>query len=999
MSSEEAAKDKKPLEWPMNRVRQTFVDFFVEKHQHVYWPSSPCVPHDDPTLLFANAGMNQFKPKFLGTCDPTLPLYPVSRAVNSQKCIRAGGKHNDLDDVGKDVYHHTFFEMLGNWYVTLSLHNAVGLVCMDRLSCFCLSHTTHNRSFGDYFKEGAIEMAWKCLTEEFGLDPERLYATYFGGDESTPCDDEAREIWLKYLPPERVLPFDAKDNFWEMGATGPCGPCTEIHYDRIGGRDASKLVNADLPDVIEIWNNVFIQFNREADRSLRPLPQQHIDTGMGLERLVSILQNVDSNYDTDVFLPIFAKIQQLTGAEPYTGRVGEADVGFKDMAYRVVADHIRTLTFAIADGAVPSNDGRGYVLRRVLRRAVRYGRQNLGAELGFFCQLVPTVVELMSGTFPEIKTRQEQVTAIIQDEEESFGRTVDKGLAKFKEMAKKSEGGVFSGEDAHFLYTSMGFPVDLTELMAEEVKLTIDKEGFDKMMKMEQELSAAAHQAKMSGSSGKDMRLVAEQTAALVGKGVTATDDEPKYLWDVDLDGCVAKALFVGRNETEDKIGFVDSISAANGSVGMILDKTAFYGESGGQVFDTGAIVGPNGAKLVVDNVQVYGQFVLHVGTVEEGAFTVGDACTCKVDYDRRRPIASNHTMTHVLNHALKIVLVTGPSKESGKAVTALLDQKGSLVDEQKLRFDFSWNGPVSTEQLKAIEEVCKDQIAQELPVQTELAPTDDARKINGLRAVFGEAYPDPVRVVGIAPVGISTVLENPEKEEWSKYSMEFCGGTHLSNTKEAEALVVLSEEGIAKGIRRVIAITKGDAKKALEEGAALEAQVVAAGSLQGDELEAAVKKYTPVVNGSKISAVTKAELRDKLQEYSKKVVAYKKEKAANQTGEVVAHLVKLAETTEGNKIVSRFDFGVDGKAAKAITTAFRKQVKDKAVLLVTADEAADRFMVVANAPKKGEVDCKAWVAAATEGTGGKGGGKQDSAQSTIQGLQHIESVLEKAAK
>jgi len=827
-----------------------------------------------------------------------------------------------------------------------------------------------------------------------------LYATYFGGDESTPVDDEARQIWLKYLPPERVLPFDAKDNFWEMGATGPCGPCTEIHYDRIGGRDASKLVNADLPDVIEIWNNVFIQFNREADRSLRPLPAQHIDTGMGLERLVSILQNVDSNYDTDVFLPIFAKIQELTGAPPYTGKVGAEDVGFKDMAYRVVADHIRTLTFAISDGAVPSNDGRGYVLRRVLRRAVRYGRQNLGAELGFFCKLVPTVVELMSGTFPEIAQRQEQVTAIIKDEEESFGRTLDKGLAKFKEMAKKSQGGVFSGEDAHFLYTSMGFPVDLTELMAEEVSLNIDKEGFEAKMKQEQELSAAAHQAKMSGSSGKDMRLVAEQTAALVGKGVEPTNDEPKYNWDADLEGCTAKALFIGRNETEDKIGFVDSMSSENGTVGIILDKTAFYGESGGQVFDTGAILSSSGgATLNVENVQVYGQFVLHVGTIAEGGtFTVGDSCVCKVDYDRRRPIASNHTMTHILNYALKKVLVDRPAT-TGKETTALLDQKGSLVDEQKLRFDFSWNAPVDTKQLKAIEAVCQDQIQQALPVQVELAKTDDARQINGLRAVFGEAYPDPVRVVGIAPVTISTILENPSDEKWKEYSMEFCGGTHLSNTKEAEALVLLSEEGIAKGIRRIVAITKADAKKALEEGAALQKQVEDAGSLKGDELEAKVKQLTVSVNGGKISTVTKAELREVLQDYSKKVVAYKKEKAAAQTGEIVAKLVKLAETTEGDKIICRHDFGVDGKVAKAVTTAFRKQVKDKAVMIVSADEGSNRFMVVANAPKNGDVDCKAWVAAATEGTGGKGGGKQDAAQSTVEGLSLIDSVLEKASQ
>jgi len=363
-----------------------------------------------------------------------------------------------------DVYHHTFFEMLGNW------------------------------SFGDYFKEGAIELAWLCLTEEFKLDPDRLYASYFGGDDKTPPDLVARDIWLKYLPANKVLPFDAADNFWEMGATGPCGPCSEIHYDRIGGRDAAHLVNADLPDMIEIWNIVFIQFNREADGSLRALPSQHVDTGMGFERLTSILQGVDSNYDTDIFIPIFNVIQEITRARPYAGKIGKEDEGFVDMAYRVVADHVRTLSFAIADGAVPSSDGRGYVLRRVLRRAVRYGRQNLGAELGFFSKLVPVLVDLMSDTFPELKTQQAYITAIIKDEEESFSRTLDKGLQRFKDLASKvGDDKVFSGEDAHFLYTSMGFPVDLTVLMAEEIDMTLDVAGFDRRMQEEKDLSAAAH--------------------------------------------------------------------------------------------------------------------------------------------------------------------------------------------------------------------------------------------------------------------------------------------------------------------------------------------------------------------------------------------------------------------------------------------------------------------------------------------------------------------------
>jgi alanyl-tRNA synthetase len=376
--------------------------------------------------------MNQFKPVFLGQVDPTSELHGMKRAVNSQKCIRAGGKHNDLDDVGKDVYHHTFFEMLGNW------------------------------SFGDYFKAEAIEWSFECLTEVFGLDPDRLYATYFEGDEALglPADLEARDLWLKYLPASRILPFGKEDNFWEMGDQGPCGPATEIHYDRVGNRDASALVNMDLPDVLEIWNNVFIQFNRD-EKGLTLLPAQHIDTGMGFERLASILQGHTSNYDTDVFTPIFDAIKKETGAPDYTGKIDDEDSDFKDMAYRVVADHVRTLTFAITDGATPSNDGRGYVLRRIVRRGARYGKQFLGAKQGFLSRLVPDVVKLMKNAFPEIAAKEEEVIAMILDEEESFGRTIEKGLAEFEKRAdavQKAGGVVFPGEDAFYLYVIIALP-------------------------------------------------------------------------------------------------------------------------------------------------------------------------------------------------------------------------------------------------------------------------------------------------------------------------------------------------------------------------------------------------------------------------------------------------------------------------------------------------------------------------------------------------------------
>ena len=760
------------------------------------------------------------------------------------------------------------------------------------------------------------------------------------------------------------------------------------------------MVNADLPDVIEIWNNVFIQYNRESDGSLRPLPAQHVDTGMGFERLTSILQGVDSNYDTDIFQPIFAAIQQITGARPYAGKVGAEDSDYVDMAYRVVADHIRTLCFAIADGAVPSNDGRGYVLRRVLRRAVRYGRQNLGAELGFFAKLVPTLVNLMGNTFPELHEKQEYLTAIIMDEEQSFSRTLDKGLTRFNELAEKvGTDKVFSGEDAHFLYTSMGFPVDLTELMAEEKGMTLDKDGFQAKMDEEAALSKAAHDAKMAGDSGKDMRLVAEQTSYLVGHGVTATDDSAKYSWDMDLDGCIVKALFIGRNETEDKLGFVPTISVEHGAVGIILDKSSYYAESGGQTFDTGSIKTESGAVIKIKNVQSYGPYVLHIGEVESGSCSVGDVASCCVDYIRRLPIASNHTMTHVLNYALKDVLITQLEKSTGQKSTQSIDQKGSLVDETKLRFDFSWNGPLTVEQLSAIEKICTERIEKEVPVEAYVAPLEGAQKISSLRAVFGEKYPDPVRVVAVANTPITDMLSNPQDAQWNEYSVEFCGGTHLVNTKQAEAFILLSEEGIAKGIRRVVGVTMNGAKAAIQLANEFEEKLHVASIKYGDALEIEVKHLGAELNTLQISAVKKSEFRDRIANFAKQVIAYKKEKVAEMATEVVEKAVAEASTTSSNKVVIRFDFGTDGKVAKTIITAYGKKVQDKALLIISADMEDDKCLVVAYAPKgmSPSIDCKAWVMATIEGTDGKGGGKEDSANFQVPGAAHADSLFEKA--
>eukprot|EP00434_Breviolum_minutum_P013334 symbB.v1.2.011750.t3/scaffold750.1/size323489/2 len=761
--------------WTGEKVRDTYISFFVEKKKHDFVQSSPVVPLSDPTLLFANAGMNQFKPIFLGQLEPNSPLQGVNRAANSQKCIRAGGKHNDLDDVGKDVYHHTFFEMLGNW------------------------------SFGDYFKEEAIDWAWELLTEVYGLDSERLYASYFGGDEELglPEDLEAKELWLRHLPESRVLPFGKKDlflakvgdNFWEMGATGPCGPCSELHYDRIGGRDASALVNADDPDVIEIWNLVFMQFFRGDDGRLTELPSRHIDTGMGLERVTSVLQDTKSNYDTDIFGPLLAAVHDLVGGEAYQGKVGSDDIEMRDTAYRIVVDHARTLTMAVADG-------RGYVLRRILRRAVRYGRSKLDAPPGFFSKLVPKVVESLSPGFPDLtQAAGERVQAILQDEEVAFDRTVDRGMQFFdglKAELEKENAKVVPGEQAFLLYDSHGFPLDLTEQMALEAGLTVDVAGFEAAMQEQKERSRAALREQQAAEQGlRPLQLVAEQTAWLSDQKIKVTDDLQKYTWSI------RPAARVEAIYTEQ--GFVnstDEIEDESTSVGVVLDSTAFYAEAGGQVGDLGLLSNANGEELMkVKVVQVFAGYVLHVGPMPV-SLKVGEEVFCEVDYEHRSKVAPNHTMTHVLNWALREVLGEG------------LDQRGSLVTAERLRFDFAYEASsgVAVEDLAKVESLVQKTVDAGLTVTSKEVALADAQvgammfafirhgcrggaeAISGLRSMAGEAYPDPVRVVTVGSP-IEEVLADPSSQKWASQSVEFCGGTHISTTSEAKHFVLLEEK------------------------------------------------------------------------------------------------------------------------------------------------------------------------------------------------------------
>jgi alanyl-tRNA synthetase len=728
-----------------NEVRQQFIDFFAKKHGHTFVPSSPVVPHGDPTLLFANAGMNQFKDVFLGTGSR-----PYRRAVNTQKCIRAGGKHNDLDDVGKDTYHHTFFEMLGNW------------------------------SFGDYFKKEAIRWAWELLTDVWGLDKGRLHATVFEGDDEQGLapDSEAAELWRTEtdIDPRHIHLCSKKDNFWEMGDTGPCGPCTEIHVDRTPNKAGVSLVNKGTPDVIEIWNLVFIQFNRNADRSLTPLPARHVDTGMGFERVTAVLQGKSSNYDTDVFRPIFEGIREITGAPAYAGRLDD----LKDTAYRVIADHIRTLTFALTDGAQPGNEGRDYVLRRILRRAVRYGRQYLGTQKPFLAELAPRVVQAMQGPFPELGRNPGRVIELIRADEDSFIRTLDRGIKLFVEAAERARtvsARQISGKDAFQLHDTYGLYIDITEQMAAESGLTVDRAGYDQ--EMERAKDAARGAAK-------------KHIVTAIAGDLPKTDDALKYA------GLSARANVLAWVKDN---AVVSSGSLRTGErVGIVLDKTNFYAEQGGQVGDRGTIATATGV-FEVEQTQRLGDAVLHLGKVREGTIACAQPATLEVDHQRLDTMR-NHTTTHLLNWALRKVLGDH------------IDQKGSLVDPEKTRFDFSHGEPLSAQQVGEVERLVNEKIYADLPVTAVYKPLEEANKLAGVRAVFGEKYPDPVRVllVGCARVEDAT----------ADHSVEFCGGTHLAHTGQAGFFKIVGQEAVGKGVRRLTAVTGPAAVHTVQQMAAL---------------------------------------------------------------------------------------------------------------------------------------------------------------------------------
>lgn len=692
-------------------VRQSFFDFFKSKG-HVIVPSSPVVLPADPTLLFANAGMNQFKENFLGVtkCEHT-------RVADTQKCIRVSGKHNDLEEVGHDTYHHTFFEMLGNW------------------------------SFGDYYKKEAIAWAWELLTDVWKLPKDRLWATVYKND------DEAEALWKQVtdIDPTHIRRFGEKDNFWEMGETGPCGPCSEIHIDLTDDRHGGELVNAGSPEVIEIWNLVFIQYNRKSDGSLEELPSKHVDTGMGFERVLSVLQGKKSNYDTDLFQPLIRRISELSG---------HAYEGQDAIAMRVIADHVRTLSFAIGDGVVPSNDGRGYVLRRLLRRAVRYGRK-LDLKQPFLGELFPVLESMMAGVFPELSVNRVNILRAIRAEETGFAATLDRGIEVFDEIVdglKKEKSRLISGDDAFKLYDTYGFPLDLTVLMAGENGLTVDQPAFERRM-VEQRARAR------SARKGADQNAAMDQIAELVQQGVqsefsgyTKKNDEGEML-----------AIYVEGVSVE---------SVAEGvSASLLLNRTPFYGESGGQIGDTGVITGKSGVFRVRDTKKPAAGLFLHHGVMESGTLRKGETVSTAVDLDRRLQIQRHHTAVHLLNYVLKQV------------VNKTIRQAGSYVAYDRLRFDFNHFEAVKPEQLQEIERRVNVLILENVPVKTYEMPL---REVHGtdIVAVFDEKYGETVRVLDIGG-----------------YSKELCGGTHVQRTGDIGLFRIVAESSVAAGIRRIEAV------------------------------------------------------------------------------------------------------------------------------------------------------------------------------------------------
>lgn len=844
-------------------IRQAFLDFFHSKGHQVV-ASSSLVPHNDPTLLFTNAGMNQFKDVFLG-----LDKRNYSRATTSQRCVRAGGKHNDLENVGYTARHHTFFEMLGNF------------------------------SFGDYFKHDAIQFAWELLTSEkwFALPKERLWVTVYESD------DEAYEIWEKEvgIPRERIIrigdnkgaPY-ASDNFWQMGDTGPCGPCTEIFYDHgdhiWGGPPGSPEEDGDR--YIEIWNIVFMQFNRQADGTMEPLPKPSVDTGMGLERIAAVLQHVNSNYDIDLFRTLIQAVAKVTGA---------TDLSNKSL--RVIADHIRSCAFLIADGVMPSNENRGYVLRRIIRRAVRHGNM-LGAKETFFYKLVGPLIDVMGSAGEDLKRQQAQVEQVLKTEEEQFARTLERGLALLDEELAKLSGDTLDGETAFRLYDTYGFPVDLTADVCRERNIKVDEAGFEAAMEEQR------RRAREASGFGADYNAMIRVNSASEFKGYDH----------LELNGKVT-ALFVDGKA-------VDAINAGQEAV-VVLDQTPFYAESGGQVGDKGELKGAN-FSFVVEDTQKYGQAIGHIGKLAAGSLKVGDAVQADVDEARRARIRLNHSATHLMHAALRQVLGTHVS------------QKGSLVNDKVLRFDFSHNEAMKPEEIRAVEDLVNAQIRRNLPIETNIMDLE-AAKAKGAMALFGEKYDERVRVLSMGD-----------------FSTELCGGTHASRTGDIGLFRIISESGTAAGVRRIEAVTG--------EGA------IATVHADSDRLN----EVAHLLKGDSNNLADKVRsVLERTRQLEKELQQLKEQAAAQES----ANLSSKAIDVNGVKLLVSELSGVEPKMLRTMVDDLKNQLGSTIIVLATVAEGKVSLIAGVSKDVTDRVKAGELIGMVAQQVGGKGGGRPDMAQ------------------
>ncbi|HAZ0442661.1 TPA: alanine--tRNA ligase [Shigella sonnei] len=844
-------------------IRQAFLDFFHSKGHQVV-ASSSLVPHNDPTLLFTNAGMNQFKDVFLG-----LDKRNYSRATTSQRCVRAGGKHNDLENVGYTARHHTFFEMLGNF------------------------------SFGDYFKHDAIQFAWELLTSEkwFALPKERLWVTVYESD------DEAYEIWEKEvgIPRERIIrigdnkgaPY-ASDNFWQMGDTGPCGPCTEIFYDHgdhiWGGPPGSPEEDGDR--YIEIWNIVFMQFNRQADGTMEPLPKPSVDTGMGLERIAAVLQHVNSNYDIDLFRTLIQAVAKVTGA---------TDLSNKSL--RVIADHIRSCAFLIADGVMPSNENRGYVLRRIIRRAVRHGNM-FGAKETFFYKLVGPLIDVMGSAGEDLKRQQAQVEQVLKTEEEQFARTLERGLALLDEELAKLSGDTLDGETAFRLYDTYGFPVDLTADVCRERNIKVDEAGFEAAMEEQR------RRAREASGFGADYNAMIRVDSASEFKGYDH----------LELNGKVT-ALFVDGKA-------VDAINAGQEAV-VVLDQTPFYAESGGQVGDKGELKGAN-FSFAVEDTQKYGQAIGHIGKLAAGSLKVGDAVQADVDEARRARIRLNHSATHLMHAALRQVLGTHVS------------QKGSLVNDKVLRFDFSHNEAMKPEEIRAVEDLVNAQIRRNLPIETNIMDLE-AAKAKGAMALFGEKYDERVRVLSMGD-----------------FSTELCGGTHASRTGDIGLFRIISESGTAAGVRRIEAVTGEGAITTVHADSDRLSEV--AHLLKGDSNNLA----------DKVRSVL-----ERTRQLEKELQQLKEQAAAQES----ANLSSKAIDVNGVKLLVSELSGVEPKMLRTMVDDLKNQLGSTIIVLATVAEGKVSLIAGVSKDVTDRVKAGELIGMVAQQVGGKGGGRPDMAQ------------------